>query len=109
MKLPRHTDDHVIKVGVEILSFRHIDSEGRFKVVSCHNVVDVVDGSRPESNLGEVSGPGSSVSVLGLVLRIVSSVHVIVDVSISVVPLLVIVLFEMLMGWVNSKVLCHPC
>ena len=47
----------------------------------------------------------SSVSVLGLILRVVRSIDVIGDDSISFIPLLVVVLLEVLVGWVDSEAL----
>lgn len=50
-------------------------------MVACHDVVDVVDTSGSHSDLGEVSGPHSTVRILGLILGDVGGVDVVVDVS----------------------------
>ena len=62
MELSRHANDHVIEVRVEMLAF------GCRVVVPCKNIVDVVDASGPETDLGEVRRPYSSIGVLGLLL-----------------------------------------
>ncbi len=50
-------------------------------MVASHDVVDVVDSSGSKSDFGEVSGPDTSIGVLGLVLREVRGVDVVMDVS----------------------------
>lgn len=115
MELTRHTDDHVVEVGVEVFSLGDFQSVGRFEMVTGHDVVDVVDTSGSHSNFGEVHGPHTSVGVLGLVLREVGRVDVVVNVPalairlpISFVPLLVVVLLVVVVGRVNGEVLGHP-
>lgn len=95
----------MIKVRVEGFSFRNVDSEGRFEVVTGGDVVNVVDTSGSHSQFGEIGGPYSSVGVFGLILRVVRSIDSIGDNSISFIPFLVIVLFEVVMGRVDSEVI----
>ena len=66
---------------VEMLALGDFHAVWGLEVVAGHDVVDVVDSSGSHSDLGEVSGPDSSVGVLGLVLREVGGVDVVVDVS----------------------------
>ena len=108
MELSGHTDDHVVEVRVEVFALGDVDTIWGFEVVASHDVVDVVDSSGSHSDLGEVGGPHSSVGVLGLILGVVGCVHVVVDVSVSVVPLLIIVLLEVLVSWVDCEVLGDP-
>lgn len=51
LELSGHTDDHVIEVGVEVLSFGDIDSGRRRVLVSGEDVVDVGDSTRSKSDL----------------------------------------------------------
>jgi hypothetical protein len=68
-------------IRVEVLALGDFEAVGGLEVVARHDVVDVVDTSGSEPDLGEVSGPHSAVGVLGLILREVGRVDVIVDVS----------------------------
>lgn len=108
MELSGHADDHVVEVGVEVFALGDVDPEWGLEVVAGHDVVDVVDGSGSQPDLGEVGGPDSPIGVLGLVLRVVGGVHVVVDVPVSVVPLLIVVLLEVLVSRVDGEVLCDP-
>ncbi len=65
---------------VEIFSLGDFQAIRSLEVVACHNVVDIVDSSWSQPNLGKVSGPNSSVGILGLILREVGRVDVIVNV-----------------------------
>ena len=51
-----------------MLALGYIGTVGRLEVIAGHDVVDVVDASWPQPNLGEVSWPDSTISVLGLIL-----------------------------------------
>lgn len=66
-QLAGHTNDHMIEIGVEVLSLGHINAIGCLIVVASEDVVNVVNASRPETDLREVSGPGTTVRVLGLI------------------------------------------
>ena len=91
-------------------------------MIASHDVVDIVDTSRPHPNFSEVNGPGSSIGVLGLILGKVRSINMIMDVSellllylyivfavpITFVPLLVVKLFVMVMSRVDGEILSHP-
>lgn len=115
MKLPGHTDDHVIevtefdsKLRIEVLAFWDFKPIWRLKMVASHDVIYVVDSSGPHPDLSKVSGPYTSVGVFGLILGEVRGVDVIVNVSVSLIPFLVIVLLVMMVGRVNSKMLANP-
>lgn len=108
MELSGHADNHVIEIRVEVLSLGDFHSIWGLEVVAGHDVVDIVCGSGSESDLEKVSGPDTSVGVLSLILGVVRGIHVIVDISVSLIPLLVVILFEVLMGRVDSEVLTHP-
>jgi hypothetical protein len=61
-----HTDDHVIEVGVEVFTLGNINTIRRLVMISGQDIVDIVDTSRSQSDLREISGPDTSVGVLGL-------------------------------------------
>jgi hypothetical protein len=65
-----------------MFTFGDFQSVGRFEVISCHDVVDVVDTSRSESDFGEISGPDSSVGIFSLILWEIGGVDVIMNVSV---------------------------
>ena len=68
-------------VRVEVFALGDLHAVGGLEVVARHDVVDVVDTSGSKSDLGEVSGPHSTIGILGLILRDVGRVDVIVDVA----------------------------
>ena len=74
-----------------------------------HNVVDVVDSSGSESDFGEVNWPDPAVSILGLILGVVGGVDMVMDVSVTFIPFLIVILLEVLMGGVDGEVFGHPC
>lgn len=76
-------------------------------MVSSENIVDVVDSSRSESDLGEVSWPNTSIHVLGVILREIVRVDVVVDVSGPLFPLLEVVLFEVVVAWTDGEDVEH--
>lgn len=108
MELSGHTDNHVVKVRVEVFSFRDVHTIRSLEVVAGHNVVNVVDSSGSESDFEEVSGPDTTVGVFGLILREVRGIHMVVDVSVSFIPLLIIILLKVLMCGVNCEVFSNP-
>ena len=70
-------------------------------MIPSQNVIDVVDSSRSEPDFGEIRRPHTSISVLSLLLRVVRSVDTVVDQSVTVLPFLIVILFEMVMCRVN--------
>lgn len=95
----------MIKVRIEGFSFRNVDSEGRFEVVTSGDVVNVVDTSGSHSHFGEIGGPSSSIGIFGLILGVVRGIDSIRNNSISFVPFLIIVLFEVVVGRVDGEVI----
>lgn len=77
-------------------------------MIACHDIVNIVDSSWSHSDFSKVSGPNSTVSIFGLILREISWVNMIMNISISLIPFLIIILFEVLMGRMNRKVLADP-
>lgn len=105
VKLLGHTNDHVIEIWVEVFSLGDISSEWSLIVVSSGDVIDVVNTTWSHSDLGEISWPNSSVGVLSLILGVIGSIDMIGDNSVSFIPLLVVVLFEVLVSWVDGEAL----
>lgn len=108
IELPRHPDNHMVKIGVKMFSLGHIEPIRGLEVIPGHQIVDIVNSSRSESDFCEISRPDTTIGIFSLVLRIVCWVDVIVDVSVSFVPFLVVVLFVMLMSGVYCEVLAYP-
>lgn len=77
-------------------------------MISSHDIIDIVDSSRSEPNFEEISGPGTSVSIFGLILREVGSIDMVVNISVSFIPLLIVILFEMVMSRVNCEIFPNP-
>lgn len=99
-----HTYNHVVEVWVEMFSLWNISTIRSLIVITSWDIVDIVDTTWSHSNFREISRPNSSISILSLILREIRSIDVIRDNSISFIPLLVVVLFEVLMGWVDGEV-----
>lgn len=91
----------MIEIGIEVFSFGNINSFRSFVVISGKDIVDIVNTTGSHSDFREISRPDSSISVFGFILRIVWGVDSIMDISISVFPFLVIILFEMMMSRVD--------
>jgi len=56
----------VIEVGVEVFALGNINTIGRFIVITGQDIIDVVNTTGSQSDLGQVNGPDSSVGILGL-------------------------------------------
>lgn len=69
------------EVRIKVFALGDFQSIGGLEMVAGHDVVDVVDASRSESDFGEISGPDSAVGIFGLILREIGGVDVVVDVS----------------------------
>jgi hypothetical protein len=91
----------VIEIRVEMFSFRNINTFRGFIVISGKDVVNIVDTTGSHSDFREISGPYSSVGIFGFILRILRRIDSIMNISISVFPFLVIILFEVVMSRVN--------
>ena len=102
VELRRHGDDHVIVVGVEVAALGNVETEGGVVVVTCQQVVRVVNQTWLMSvSLGELRRPHTIVGVLGLMNGEVGSPDSIMDHTLSEVPLLEVVRAVLLMSWVN--------
>lgn len=98
----------MVEVRVEMLSFRHVHSIWRFEVIPGEDIVDIVDSSRSHPDFEEISGPDSSIGIFGLILTEVRRIHMVMNVPVSLIPLLIVILFEMLMSRVDREVLSYP-
>ena len=97
----------MVEVRVEILPFWDVDSLWGLVMVTGQNVVDVVDAAWSQFDLGKVGGPHPSVGILGLLLGVVGGVDPVVDDPVPVLPLLVIILFEVVVGRVDGEQTDH--
>jgi len=108
MELRRHSNNHVIVVGVEVTTLRHIKSERRRIVVTSQQVVRVVhDTGRVHGHLGQLWGPHTHVSSLSLMDSLVWRPDSVRDQSLSVVPFLEEIRSVLLMRRVNSRQKFH--
>lgn len=69
------------RVRVEVFALGYFQTIWWFEMVSSHDIVDVVDSSWSESDFGEISGPNTTIGILGLILRKVRRIDVVMDVS----------------------------
>jgi len=108
MELRRHSNNHVIVVGVEVTTLRHIKSERRRIVVTSQQVVRVVhDTGRVHGHLGQLWGPHTHVCSLSLMDSLVWRPDSVRDQSLSVVPFLEEIGSVLLMRRVNSRQKFH--
>jgi len=91
----------MIEIRIEMFSFRNINSFRSFVVISGKNIVDIVKTTGSHSNFREISGPNTSISIFSFILRIIRRINSIMNISISIFPFLVIILFEMMMSRIN--------
>lgn len=102
-QLSWHTNNHMIEIGVKVLTLWHVHTIRWLEMVTGQDVIDVINTTASHPNLTEVCGPDSTVSVFSLVLREVWWVHTVFNTSVSFVPFLVVVLLVVVMGWVNGE------
>lgn len=108
VQLRRHGDDHVVVVGVEVATFRDIDSEWRLVVVASQQIVGVVGKTRLHVTcLGQLRGPDTLIGVLSLMDGHVGRPDSVLDLSLSEVPLLEVVGTMFLMSGVNLGQVNH--
>merc|ERR1712113_668129 len=108
MKLRRHSDDHVIVVWVEVSTFWHIKTEWSIVVVASKQIVWIVgDTWLHGSSLGELRWPHTHVSALCLMDSHVWWPDSIMDLPLTVVPLLEIVSAMFLMARMNLRQIHH--
>jgi len=104
IELSGHTDNHVIEVRVEVFTLGDINTIRSLVVITGQEVIDIVNTSGSKFDLRQINGPDTTVSVLSLILRVVGRVDSIVGKSVSVIPFLVVVLLEMMMGGMDGEV-----
>lgn len=97
----------MIEIRIESFSFRNFNTERRFKVITSRNIINVIDGSGSHSDFREISGPNSSISGFSLILRVIRGIDSIRNNSISFIPFLIIILFKVMVGRVNSEVISN--
>jgi hypothetical protein len=95
----------VIEIRIESFSFGNINTERRFKVISSRNIINVIDRSGSHSDFREIGGPNSSIGSFSLILRVVRRIDSVRNDSISFVPFLIIILFEVVVGGVDSEII----
>jgi hypothetical protein len=102
VELRRHRDNHVIEVGIEVAALGDIKAKGRGVVVTCKEVVRVVDQTRLVSTcLGQLRRPYTHVGILGLVDSKIGWPHSVMNLSLTVVPFLEEITSILLVSWVN--------
>ncbi len=92
-----------------MFSFGDIHTIWGLEVIPSHNIIDVVNSSWSETNFSEISWPDSTICIFGLVLGEIGWINMVMNVSISGVPFLIIILFEVMVSRVNCKILSNPC
>lgn len=97
----------MIKVRVEVFSFGNIDSVRRRVVISGRDVINIIDTTGSHSDFGEISRPNSSVSVFSLILGVVRRVNSIRNNSISFIPFLIVILFEVVVSRVDGEIISY--
>jgi len=103
MQLRGHSNNHMIKVGIKISTFWYIMSKWRSIMITCQQIIRIVDKTRlMGSNLWQFWGPDSTVCSFSLVDCKIGRPHPVMDLSLSIVPLLEVVTFVFLMGRVDS-------
>lgn len=101
MELSRHTNNHMVKVGVKMFSFRDIETFRRIIMITGQNVINIVESSGTKPDFGEISRPNSSIGVLSLFLGIIRWVDTVMNKSVAVLPFLIIILFEVVVRGVD--------
>jgi len=99
VELRRHSDNHVIVVGVEVTTFRHIVTERSIVVIASQQVVGVVvETGLMSGGLGQLWGPHTLVGLLGLMHGHVGRPDAVIDLALTEVPLLEVVTAVFLMS-----------
>lgn len=86
-----------------MFSFWYIGSKGSFVMVTSHNIINIGNSTWSHSDFTEISWPHSTVGIFGLILRKINGENTITNNSISFIPFLIVVLFKMMMSWVNCE------
>jgi hypothetical protein len=102
VELGRHSDNHVIEVGVEVATLGDIVTERSIVMVTSEQVVGVVrETGLMGSSLGELWGPHTLVGLLSLMHSHVRRPDSVVDLTLAEVPLLEVITAVLLMSGVN--------
>ena len=108
MELRGHGNNHVIEVGVEVAALRDIEAEGRRVMVASQEVVRVVrETGLMGTSLGELRRPDTHVGVLCLMNSSIWRPDAVVDLALTLIPLLEEVTTVLLMGGVNLGKVNH--
>jgi hypothetical protein len=102
MELRGHGNDHMIVVGIEVAALGNVETEGSVVVVTCQQVVRVVNQTWLMSvSLREFRRPHTIVGVFGLMNGEVGWPDSIMDHTLSEVPLLEVVTSVLLVSGMN--------
>lgn len=108
MELRGHSDDHVVKVGIEVAALRDVMAKGSIVVVASQQIVGVVGETRLVSGcFGELRGPHTLVGLLSLMHSHVRWPDAVVDLALAEVPFLEIVTLVFLMRRVQLRKVDH--
>ena len=108
MELRGHGNDHVIIVGIEVAALGNVQTEGSVVVVTCQQVVRVVNQTWLMSvSLRELRRPHTIVGVLCLMNCEVGCPDSIMNHTLSEVPLLEVIASVLLMGGVDLGSIDH--
>jgi hypothetical protein len=108
VKLGRHSNNHVIVVGVEVTTLGHIKTKWRCVMVTSEQVVGVVGDTRlHRTGLGQLRRPDTLIGVLGLMDGHVRWPDSVLNLTLSEVPLLEVVRTILLMTGVDLGQVNH--
>jgi hypothetical protein len=108
MELRRHSNDHVIEVGVEVSALRNVETERCVVVVTSEQVVRVgAETWRHSGHLGKIRRPHTLVCVLSLMDGHVRRPDSVIDDTLSVVPLLEVITSVLLVSGVDLRKVNH--
>lgn len=89
MELRGHGDDHMIVVRVEVTTFRHIEAERRRVMIASQQVIGVVDQTwLMGTGLRELRRPDTHVGVLRLMDSHIWRPDSVMDLTLTIIPLL---------------------
>jgi hypothetical protein len=108
VELGRHSNNHVIVVGVEVTTLGHIETEWWRIMIASEQVVGVVGDTRLHStSLGQLGRPDTLIGVLGLMDGHVGWPDSVLNLTLSEVPLLEVVGTILLMTGVDLGQVNH--
>lgn len=108
VQLRRHSNNHMIEIWIEESTFWNIMTEGRIIVISCQQVVGVVDETWwVRIGLGQLGWPHTLISTFSLMHCEIRGPDSVMDDSLSEVPFLEVISSVFLMSWMNSWSVDH--